>query len=148
MNYSTAMVQLPLVRESTGEYVKTPEDAVRICSDLRDLAQEAFHVLTLTAKNKLLNRHLVSLGLVDASLVHAREFYRPAILDGACAVVAIHNHPSGDPTPSAEDVRITRQLVEAGKILGIHLADHVIVGRGREPGRSYVSMREQGLCQF
>ncbi|MEK7218009.1 MAG: JAB domain-containing protein, partial [Patescibacteria group bacterium] len=139
---------LPLVRESTGEAVRSPEDILRVCADIRNLAQESFHVLTLNTKNRLLNRHLVSLGLADSSLVHPREMFRPAILDGAAAVVAVHNHPSGDPTPSAEDVRVTRQLIEAGRILGILLLDHVIVGRGVDSGRPYVSMRESGLCDF
>lgn len=147
MNYSTAMVQLPLVKESSG-VVRTPDDVVRVCSDMVGLAQESFHVLTLTAKNRLINRHLVSLGIADASLVHPREVFRPAILDGACYVLAVHNHPSGDATPSAEDVRITRQLVEAGRILNVALIDHVILGRNPDGTASKVSMREAGLCEF
>ena len=148
MNYSTAMVQLPLVRESVGESVRTPDDVVRICCDLRNLAQEAFQILTLNAKNRLLNRHLVSLGLADSSLVHPRESYRPALLDGAAMVVAVHNHPSSDPTPSAEDIRITRQLIEAGRILGIPLVDHIILGRNPDGTASRYSMRESGVCDF
>jgi DNA repair protein RadC len=94
------------------------------------------------------------LGLVDASLIHCREAYRAAIRDGASSIVLIHNHPSNDPTPSAEDMRITRQLVEAGKILDIKVLDHVVIGRAVEPtdeqpGRpAFFSLRESGLCSF
>ena len=120
MNYATALVQLPLVRE-TGhkEHIRTPADMARLCADVRDLAQESFHVILLNAKNRVVNRQMVSLGIADASLVHPREVFRQAILDNAAAIVLLHNHPSGDPTPSAEDVRITRQLIEVGKVVDI-----------------------------
>lgn len=154
MNYHPALVQLPLVREASGQRIATPDDVYRVCRDIAELAQESFHVLTLTAKNRLINRHLVSLGLVDASLVHPREVYRPALSDGASAVVLAHNHPSGDPTPSAEDIRITRQLIEAGRIIDIKVLDHVVIGRpieptGDQPGRAgHLSLRESGTVQF
>jgi DNA repair protein RadC len=148
MNYTTAMVQLPLVRESRKEKVRSPQDVARICSDIRDLAQETFHVLVLNAKNALVDRVLVTVGIVDSALVHPREVFRHAVVHNASMVVLAHNHPSGDPTPSAEDVRITRQMVEAGSILGINVTDHVIIGRESESGRSYLSMRESGLCEF
>lgn len=149
MNYQPALVQLPLVRESTGERVRTPEDVYRVCGDIAALAQESFHVLCLDTKRGLINREMVSLGIVDASLVHPREIFRTAIGNGASAVVLAHNHPSADVTPSAEDLRITRQLIEAGKILSIDVLDHVIVGRPSEENRAgYLSMRESGLCTF
>ncbi len=149
MNYNPALVQLPLVRESTGERVRTPEDVCRVCADIAGLAQESFHVLSLNAKNFMVNRHLISLGLVDASLVHPREVFRAAIgEDGASSVILAHNHPTGDPTPSAEDLRITRQLVEAGRIIDIKVLDHVVIGRPVNGSPAFVSMREQGLCSF
>ena len=154
MNSSIALVQLPLVREPGTQRILTPEDAHRVCGDLAGLAQECFHVLCLTAKHGLINRHLVTLGLADSALVHPREVFRPAVTDGASAVVLVHNHPSGDTTPSAEDVRITRQIVEAGKIMDIRVLDHVIVGRaietaGDQPARPpFLSLRENGLCAF
>jgi DNA repair protein RadC len=119
-----------------------------LCADLRDLAQEAFHVLCLDTKNGLINRHLASLGIVDASLVHPREIFRCAITDNATAIVLVHNHPSGDPTPSAEDVRITRQLIEAGRILSIKVLDHVVIGRSQDGSPGQQSLRETGLCSF
>ena len=154
MNYTTAMMQLPLVRKTTGERVKTPEDACKLCGDMRRLAQESFQILCLNAKNCLTNRHMITLGLVNASLVHPREVMRPAIIESASAIVLIHNHPSGDPTPSAEDIRITRQLIEAAKIVDIKLLDHVIIGRcsdgtkATENSKPFISMREDGLCDF
>jgi DNA repair protein RadC len=148
MNYTTAIVQLPLVKEATKERIRSPADAARICSDIENLAQETFHVLILSAKNNLINRQMVSLGLVNASLVGAREVFREAIGLNASALILLHNHPSGDPTPSAEDVRITKQMIEAGKILGISVQDHVILGRDPEAGSRHVSLRETGLCDF
>ena len=148
MNYAVVMVQLPLVMEARKECVRSPEDVSRICADIRILAQETFHVLTLNAKNCLINRQMVTIGLADASLVHPREVFRVAIHENAAAVVLTHNHPSGDPTPSAEDIRITKQLIEAGRIISIPVHDHVILGRESESTRGFLSMREQGLCSF
>lgn len=153
-SFSTAMIQLPLmVREGGGAgaavKIRTPEDVRLVCADLRDVAQECFQVLLLDAKNCIVDRVLVSLGLVDASLVHPREVFRAAVQGSAAAVVLVHNHPSGDPTPSAEDVRITRQLVAAGEILDIKVLDHCIIGRDSSSGAAAVlSMREEGLCNF
>jgi DNA repair protein RadC len=137
---------LPMVKETDPTAgCRTPEEAHRLLADTAHLAQEAFTVLTLNRKYRVLDRHLISLGIADASLVHPREVFRAAISDGACAIVLSHNHPSGDTTPSAEDLRITRQLVEAGKILDIEVLDHVIIGRGERP---YLSLRESGLVSF
>jgi DNA repair protein RadC len=153
-NYNPALIQLPLVRESSGERVATPADVYRICGDIAALAQETFHVLTLDAKNRLKNRHMVSLGVVDAALVHPREVFRAAIQDSSSAIVLAHSHPSGDTMPSAEDLRITRQLIEAGKIVDIKVLDHVVIGRpvepvGDQPGRpGFLSLRESGMVQF
>lgn len=149
MNFATAVVQLPLVRE-TGhkELVRSPADMARLCADVRELAQESFHVIMLNAKNRVVNRHMVSLGIADASLVHPREVFRQAIVDNAASIVLLHNHPSGDPTPSAEDIRITRQLIEVGKIVDIKILDHVIMGQESENQPGFLSMRESGLCEF
>lgn len=148
MNYTTAIVQLPLVKEEAGERVATPADAYRICSDLAQLAQESFHVLILNSKNALVERCLVSLGLVDASLVHPREVFRTAIHKNAAGILLAHNHPSGDPYPSVEDIRITKQLVEAGRIIDIKILDHVIIGRKSGDHEAFFSLREEGICKF
>lgn len=153
MNYNVALVQLPLVREPGTRKILTPADAWRACGDVGSLAQESMHVLCLNARNRLINRHMVSLGLADASLTHPREVFRPAVTDGASAIILVHNHPSGDLDPSADDLRATRQLVEAGKVVGIKVLDHVIVGRkaakgGHPASPPFLSMREGGLCAF
>ncbi len=101
---------------------------------------ECFYVLDLDAKGRLLAERQVSQGTLTASLVHPREVFGPALLHGAAAVVVAHNHPSGDPEASAEDRTTTRRLQRAGKLLGVELLDHVILGAGR-----YTSFREAGL---
>ena len=107
------------------------------------LEQEVFWVLHLTAKNAVIRMMQVTVGLADRTQVHPREVFREAIRDNACRIILAHNHPSGDATPSAQDIQATRQLVEAGKILGIEVLDHIVIGAARE--RSLVSMREQNI---
>ena len=150
-------IDMPLVRESmrdaAGSAVRarSPSDIAALCEDIRLSAQEAFIVVDVNAKNNVIDKRLVSLGLLDASLVHPREVFRGAIVNNAAAVIVVHNHPSGDPTPSAEDVRITRQLVEAGRIVAIKVLDHVIIGRADATGPgspAFLSLREAGLVQF
>ena len=148
MDFSPAMIQLPLVRESTGELVRTPEDVYCVCRDLERCSQESFHTLLLNTKNRLINRVLVTLGLVDASLVHPREVFRAGIQGVASAMILVHNHPTGDPTPSAEDIRVTRQLIEAGRIVDIKVIDHIVIGRSVNGSPAFVSMRESELCTF
>lgn len=157
MNYATAIVQMPLVMEGKGARVQTPGEAAQLCADISGFAQETFHVLALNTKNRLIERQMITVGIVDASLAHAREVFRGAIQCNASGILLVHNHPSGDPAPSAEDIRITRQLIEAGKIIDIKVLDHVIIGRpshgltddgGDSSGQSFISMRESGLCKF
>ncbi len=132
------------VREhQEGTQLNNALDATESLKDLKELAQETFCVLTLNTKNKLIQRHMISLGTVDSTLVHPREIFRPAITDGAKAVILAHNHPSGDVAPSAEDIRITKQLVEAGKHIGIAVIDHLILG-----DNGPLSLRESGLVNF
>jgi DNA repair protein RadC len=107
---------------------------------MEDLRREVFRVALLDAQNGLLRDCVVSEGTLSASLVHPREVFKPAILESAASVVLLHNHPSGDPTPSREDVRLTRQLVECAKLLGLRVHDHLVIGRGR-----FVSLAEQGM---
>jgi DNA repair protein RadC len=109
--------------------------------------QEALYSVYLDRKNHPLGRHLITLGTVDSTLVSAREVFRGAILASASALVVAHNHPSGDPTPSPADVRVTRALRDAAKILEIPLLDHVIVGdvKADPQGRGVYSFREAGL---
>ena len=141
--------QLAIIRESSDVEMKTPDSINEACDDLRQLTQETFITFTLDAKNNVIGRHLISLGIVDATLIHPREVFRPALIDGAAAIICAHNHPSGDPTPSTDDIKITRQLVEAGKIIGINILDHVIIGRPSEANREgFLSLRESGIVSF
>ena len=109
--------------------------------------QEVFHVVLLNQKNKPLGRVAITSGTVSGTLIHPREVFRPAILAGASAVVCTHNHPSGEPTPSAADIQVTRKLREASRIVDIELLDHVILGRREcDPsGVGYYSFRSAGL---
>lgn len=124
-----------------GMPMRGPGDvAAAFAPRLQDAPVEEFHVAILDSQHRLERDILVTRGLLNSSLVHPREVFREAIAERAAAVVLVHNHPSGDPTPSAEDRAVTRQLVAAGKLLDIPVHDHVIVGRGR-----YVSFAESGL---
>lgn len=115
-----------------GDRVRGPADVhARMGPLLRDLSQEEFHALLLNAQHRVLRTVLVTRGILDASLIHPREVFRPAVTEGAAAVILVHNHPSGDPTPSAEDRTVTRQLVQAGRTIGIPVLDHVVIGDGR-----------------
>jgi len=121
-----------------------------VCELLREpfraATQEEFHVLLLDAKNQLLRRERITLGLVDRTQIHPREVFRVAIRENCSRVLLAHNHPSGDPTPSAQDIAANRQLVEAGKIIGIEILDHVIVANpARAHGRAFVSFRQENL---
>ena len=116
-------------------------------SQIAGLAVEKFWVLCLNRKNRLLKQVEITSGTATSSLAHPREVFREAIRQGAPAVVCVHNHPSGDPAPSAADVQVTRQLREAAKAVDIELLDHVIVGRAASDpqGRGYYSFRESGV---
>jgi DNA repair protein RadC len=107
---------------------------------MEDLKREVFRVALLDAQNGLVRDVVISEGTLSASLVHPREVFKPAILESAASVILLHNHPSGDPTPSREDIRLTRQLVECARLLDLRLHDHVVIGRGR-----FVSLAERGI---
>ena len=142
-------VDCPMVREAGPNKVRQPAEVAAQCGELSRAGQELFIVLDLDTKNRIIDKRLVSMGLLDASLVHPREVFRGAIANSAAAVILAHNHPSGDTTPSAEDLSVTRQLVEAGRILGIRVLDHVIIGRPLpEHPTGYMSLREAGLASF
>ena len=107
---------------------------------MEDLKREVFRIALLDTQNTLLRDRIVSEGTLSATLVHPREVFKPAILEAAASVILLHNHPSGDPTPSREDIRLTRQLVECARLLDLRIHDHVIIGHGR-----FVSLAERGI---
>ncbi len=121
--------------------VRTPGDvAALLLPRFRYESRESFVAVLLSTKNHVLKTPVISVGSLNASIVHPRELFREAINASAAAVIVAHNHPSGDPTPSPEDVSLTRKLVEAGKILDIPVLDHVVLGDGK-----YVSFKEKGI---
>jgi len=121
--------------------IRGPRDVFqRLDGKLRDRLQEEFWVLYLNSQNRVLNERRLTVGLLNSSLVHPREVFAPAIARGSASLILAHNHPSGDPEPSPEDVQITLQLIEGGRILGIPVRDHIVLGDGR-----FVSLLERGL---
>ena len=134
--------------------VRTPEDAFRLVRPLMDAAtsgdaQEAIFVLLLDTKNKVIGSPVECCrGLLDQCPVHPREVFREAVRQNAASLILAHNHPSGDPTPSNEDIDITLRLIEAGTILGIRIVDHIICGRPSDTTPGYVSLREENLVAF
>ena len=132
-----------LARESRPALpqIREPEDVVRLFETrLRDLPVEEFHLLALDSQSRVLREILVTRGLLNSSLVHPREVFRPAIAEAAAGIIVVHNHPSGDPTPSAEDRAVTRQLVSAGQLLDLPLYDHVVIA-----GDRFLSFAAAGL---
>jgi DNA repair protein RadC len=124
----------------------TPE---RIADLLREEARhysiESFQIVLLNTRRRLIGIERISQGTLDTILVHPREVFKPAIAANASALVLVHNHPSGDPTPSEADIKVTRDLIRAGQLLKIDVVDHVILGhKTREDGRDYASLRELG----
>ena len=122
--------------------VRGPESVYELTRDIRAMNREHFVGFYLNSRNQVLRREIISIGSLNASIVHPREVFLPAVAMSAASVVLAHNHPSGDPTPSEEDLAITRRLLEAGRILGIDLLDHVVVARD-----SYASFKERRLLR-
>jgi DNA repair protein RadC len=106
---------------------------------MREQKKEMFIVICLDTKNQVISKEITSIGTLNANIVHPREVFKAALLASAAHIIVAHNHPSGDPTPSREDIDITKMLVETGKIMGIDLLDHVIIGDGR-----HFAMKEAG----
>jgi DNA repair protein RadC len=132
-----------MAREGVGERprIRGPRDVYDLCAPvLLDAKQEEFRVLLLNTQHAVLRELLVTRGTLDTSVVHPREVFRAAIVESAAAVILVHNHPSGDPSPSREDREVTDQMVEAGRLIGISVLDHIVIGDGR-----YVSFVEAGL---
>ncbi len=120
--------------------IRSPEDgADYLMEELRNLNQEHFVVIFLNTKNQIIHRQTIFIGSLNASIVHPREVYREAVKRSAASIIVAHNHPSGDPTPSQEDIHVTRRLAESGKMIGIELLDHLVIG-----DRKFVSLKEKG----
>ena len=120
--------------------IRSPEDGANyVMNDMRFLAQEHFVCLYLNTKNQVLHRQTIFIGSLNASIVHPREVFKEAFRRSAASIICIHNHPSGDPTPSREDIEVTKRLVECGRIIGIDILDHLIIGE-----KKFISLKEKG----
>jgi DNA repair protein RadC len=126
-------------RKKQIKSIARPEDVVTYCADMQDLQQEEFRILLLNTKNKILAQKRIFLGTVNYSVVSAREIFHTAVQNMATNIILLHNHPSGDPTPSEEDKESTKRLIQAGKILNIQVVDHIIIGK-----HGYYSFKESG----
>lgn len=137
-----------LIREHNNKIVRCADDmapifrAVLDTLDALDREKEHFYNICLDAKNKIKLIDCVSIGSLTASIVHPRECFRRAIIEGAASIILGHNHPSGDPTPSKEDIELTRRLQDAGELLGIKVLDHIVIGKD-----SHVSLAEMGYLK-
>jgi DNA repair protein RadC len=140
-----AMVELGKRMVSAGNEimpaVRSPQDAAHIMmEEMRFLDREHFKALLLNTKNQLFKVVTVSIGSLSSTIVHPRELFKDAIKSSAAALILIHNHPSGDPTPSREDIEVTKRLVEVGGIVGIEVLDHIIIGNGQ-----WMSLKEKNF---
>lgn len=139
-----SIVSVKMVKESSFLYqtrqILSPSDAYEMIKDqLQDLDREQFIIACLNTKNEPTNLSVVAMGTLNKAIVHPREVFKTAILSNAASIMAFHNHPSGDTTPSQQDLQLTNRLYEAGELLGIKLLDHLIIGDG-----SFTSLKEKG----
>ena len=128
------------VNDTNLPVISDAKDAVAQLSDMRDLKKEHLVALYLNAKNQLVHKETISMGTLNANLVHPREVFEPALKYSAAQIIAAHNHPSGDPKPSEDDLEVTKRLTEAGKMMGIEVMDHVIISKN-----SHFSFKEEKL---
>lgn len=133
--------RIALASKANNYRIKTPDDVGKLLmEDMRYLTKEYFNIILLNTKNEVISVENISIGSLNASIVHPREVFVRAIKRTSSAIILVHNHPSGDPTPSQEDINITRRLQEAGQLIGISVLDHVIIGNG-----TYISLKEKSL---
>jgi DNA repair protein RadC len=146
------LIQVGLIRDQTEQPlscppITRPEDVLPLLADISSSDRENFVAVHLDARNNPLSIEVVSVGSLSAAIVHPREVLKGAILSNSAAVLLVHNHPSGDPSPSRDDIELTRRLVKAGQIVGIEVLDHIIVSPG-DPSKKappFRSLKEAGL---
>lgn len=129
-----------LLKDKKSQIYLTPKEIWKELKDLRDHKKEHFVIFYLNSRNQEIKREIISIGTLNASLVHPREVFEPAVRNLAAQIILAHNHPSGDPEPSEDDLEITKRLVESGKILGIEVLDHIIIAK-----TGFVSFKEKNL---
>ena len=131
---------LKQIKPKTFSFIYSPKDIWEDLKVIRGSKKEHFYVFYLDSRNQIINKELVSIGTLNASIVHPREVFEPAVRNLAAQIILSHNHPSQDPNPSEEDIVLTKRLIEAGRLLGIEIIDHVIISKEK-----YFSMKKQGL---
>ncbi|MBN2330750.1 MAG: DNA repair protein RadC [Candidatus Aenigmarchaeota archaeon] len=137
---------LELGRRATSEkermsgVVEYPADVARLMNDMRNSKQESFRGVYLDSKMRIIKEGIISIGGLNTNSFHPREVFGPALIEAAEAVILVHNHPSGDPAPSKDDIKATARLTKAGKMLGVEVLDHIIIGKD-----GYVSLKESGM---
>ncbi len=129
-----------LFNKSNGVYIRSPREAYEYLKPMGFFKKEHLRGLYLDARNKVIRDEIIAIGTLTSSLIHPREVLRPAIEVGAVGIILAHNHPSGDPSPSREDIEATNNIVKASRIMNIELLDHIIIGNS-----SYASLREKGI---
>lgn len=129
-----------ILKDKKATLILSPKDVWENCKDIRDHKKEHFVIFYLDTRNQEIQREIISVGILNANLIHPREVFEPAIRHTAAQIIVAHNHPSGNCEPSDDDISITRRLQEAGRILGIEIMDHVIVAKN-----SHVSLKEKSL---
>jgi len=129
-----------LLKNKKSVLIISPQDVFKETKDIRDNKKEHFVIFYLDTRNQEIKREIISIGTLNANLVHPREVFEPAIKNNAAQIIVAHNHPSGDTEPSEDDLIITKKLVEAGKILGIEVLDHIIVTKN-----TFISLKEKNL---
>ena len=143
-----SFLNLKVVKETSGRYdvrkkIQSPNDIFNIAQNViqaNEYAEENLWLITLDTKNNITGIFTVSTGSLNSTIVHPREIFKRAVLQNAASIIICHNHPSGDPAPSQEDINITKRIYDAGKILGIELLDHIIIGDNK-----YTSLKEKGV---
>ncbi len=140
--FTLPQIRVMLIREEATTYrpkISSSADVYNLTHDMMSLDREEFRILLLDTKHHVVGVHTVAIGSLNTAIVHPREVFKAAILANAFAIIALHNHPSGDPTPSPEDHALTKRLGETGTILGIRLLDHVVIGHNK-----FYSFADQG----
>ncbi len=128
------------VDEEIYPLIRTPKDVADEVANIRRNKKENFIVLYLNARNQVIDKETISIGTLNANIVHPREVFKPALANSAANIVLVHNHPSGDPSPSQDDLQLTNRIVKAGELMGIEVLDHVIVTE-----KDYCSLKDKGM---
>lgn len=145
--YQIIQTKIATVKEPTEYYASNDSSAIEFCKDMASLSQESLQILTLNVKNRIIDRHMITLGVLNYSFAHPREIFKACCNDSAASLIMIHNHPSGVTDPSDEDIKLTNKIIAAGEIMGIPIVDSLIIAKINGKIK-HLSLRESGICNF